>query len=83
MQTVILFTGRDENGVFHKSEDSNTHVVKDTGVITHNNKVVGQLQGNTRKATIEDINNAIKGNVDFKLSIESDKYWFDGKLEVS
>jgi len=83
MTTKILFTGRNENGVFHQSEDLQTHISRETGIITHQDSTIGELRGNTRKATIEDINRAIKGNVDFQLSIESHKYWHDEKLEVS
>ena len=83
MTTKILFTGRNENGVFHQSEDCQTYISRETGLITHKGSVIGEQKGNTRKATIEDINRAIKGNVDFQLSIESDKYWHDGNLEVS
>jgi hypothetical protein len=83
MTTKILFTGRNDKGVFHQSEDLQTYISRETGLITHQGAVIGELKGNTRKATIEDINKAIKGNADFQLSIESYKYWHNEKLEVS
>jgi hypothetical protein len=83
MRTIILFTGRDENGVFHQSQDCQTYISRETGLISHKGAVIAKLSGNARKATIEDINRAIKGNADFELSIESDKYWHNEKLEIS
>lgn len=80
MNTIVLYAGRNKNGVFHQSEDSKICFARETGLIVCNGIVIGKVKSTSSKVTIQEVNKSIKNNVEFSLTFHSNKCWINGSL---